>query len=202
MYVIFDINNLTPYKYYFNSSEWVRRPQWMLGVDIRGSTVGIVGFGGIGQTVAKRLSGFEVGQFLYCGHSKKPAADEIGAKFVSFEELVQQSDFIFIICPLTPETKHLFNAEVFSKMKPTSVLVNVARGPVVDQEALINALKSNTIFAAGLDVMYPEPLPSDDPLLNLPNCGKYFEYSQNVHKHKSIFSCNPSLGICYCKNQR
>lgn len=144
----------------------------MLGVDIRGSTVGIVGFGGIGQTVAKRLSGFDVGQFLYCGHNKKPAADKIGAKFVTFDELIRQSDFVFIICPLTPETKHLFNAEVFSKMKSTSVLVNVARGPVVDQEALIEALKMNTILAAGLDVMYPEPIPANHPLLNLPNCGK------------------------------
>ena len=143
----------------------------MLGVDIRGSTVGIVGFGSIGQTVAKRLSGFEVGQFLYCGHNTKPAADAIGAKFVSFNELIQLSDFIFIICPLTPETKHLFNAEVFSKMKSTAVLVNVARGAIVDQDALIHALKTGQIFAAGLDVMSPEPLPSDDPLLKLPNCG-------------------------------
>ena len=147
----------------------------MLGVDIRMSTVGIVGFGGIGQTIAKRLYGFDVGQFLYCGHSKKPEADKFGAKYVSFDELVRESDFIFIVCPLTSETKNMFNAEVFSKMKRSSVLVNVARGPIVDQEALVHALKSNQIFAAGIDVMTPEPLPSDDPLMNLPNCGKYFE---------------------------
>lgn len=150
--------------------QWEKRPQWLLGQELRDSTVGIVGFGEIGQTIAKRLSGFDVGQFLYCGHSKKPAADKFGAKFVPFLELVEKSDFIFIICPLTPETRGMFNAEVFAKMKTTSVLVNVARGDIVNQEALYDALKNNKIFAAGLDVMSPEPLPSDHPLLTLPNC--------------------------------
>ena len=145
----------------------------MLGVDIRGSTVGIIGFGGIGQTIAKRLYGFEVGQFLYCGHIQKPeAAKTIGAKFVSFNELLMKSDFIFIACPLTDETRNMFNSEAFSIMKSTAVLVNVARGAIVDQDALIDALKNRKIFAAGLDVMSPEPLPSDAPLLKLPNCGK------------------------------
>jgi glyoxylate/hydroxypyruvate reductase len=151
-------------------SAWEKRPQWLLGQEIRDSTVGIVGFGGIGQTIAKRLTGFDVGQFLYCGHNKKPEADKIGAKFVPFMELVEKSDFVFIICPLTSETRKMFNAEVFNKMKPTSVLVNVARGDVVDQEALYDALKNNKIFAAGLDVMTPEPLPSNHPLMTLPNC--------------------------------
>lgn len=153
-----------------DASCWEKRPQWQLGQEIRDSTVGIVGFGEIGQTIAKRLGGFDVGQFLYCGHNKKPAADKIGAKFVPFMELVETSDFIIIICPLTEETKNMFNAAVFAKMKPTSVLVNVARGPIVDQEALYDALKENKIFAAGLDVTTPEPLPADHPLLTLPNC--------------------------------
>jgi glyoxylate/hydroxypyruvate reductase len=152
------------------ANQWERRPQWLLGQEIRGSTVGIVGFGGIGQTIAKRLSGFDVGQFLYCGHNKKPEADKIGAKFVPFMELVEKSDFIFIICPLTSETRKMFNAEVFAKMKPTSVLINVARGDIVDQEALYDALKNNKIFAAGLDVTSPEPLPADHPLMTLENC--------------------------------
>jgi glyoxylate/hydroxypyruvate reductase len=152
------------------SSEWENRPQWMLGQEMRDSTVGIVGFGGIGQTIAKRLSGFDVGQFLYCGHNKKPAGEKLEAKFVSFEELIEKSDFVFITCPLTSETTKMFNAAVFDKMKPTSVLVNVARGDIVDQEALYDALKNNKIFAAGLDVMTPEPLPSDHPLMSLPSC--------------------------------
>lgn len=152
------------------SSEWEKRAQWLLGPDFRDSTVGIVGFGGIGQTIAKRFSGFDIGQFLYCGHNKKPEAEKIGAKFVPFMELIEKSDFVIIICPLTPETKFMFNAEVFAKMKPTSVLVNVARGDIIDQEALYDALKTNKIFAAGLDVTSPEPLPADHPLMTLPNC--------------------------------
>ena len=142
----------------------------MGGQEIRDSTVGIVGFGGIGQTIAKRLSGFDVGQFLYCGHNKKLEADKFNAKFVPFLELVERSDFIFIICPLTEETRKMFNAEVFGRMKPTSVLINIARGDIVDQEALYFALKTHKIFAAGLDVMTPEPLPPDHPLMTLPNC--------------------------------
>jgi glyoxylate/hydroxypyruvate reductase len=149
---------------------FVHRILWFQGQEICGSTVGIVGFGGIGQTIAKRLNGFDVGQFLYCGHNKKPEADKIGAKFVPFMELVEKSDFIFIICPLTNETRKMFNAEVFAKMKLTSVLINVARGDIVDQEALYDALKNNKIFAAGLDVTSPEPLPADHPLMTLENC--------------------------------
>ena len=152
------------------NSQWEHRAQWMGGQEICNSTVGIVGFGGIGQTIAKRLSGFDVGQFLYCGHNKKLEADKFNAKFVPFLELVERSDFIFIICPLTEETRKMFNAEVFGRMKPTSVLINIARGDIVDQEALYGALKNHKIFAAGLDVVTPEPLPPDHPLLSLPNC--------------------------------
>jgi glyoxylate/hydroxypyruvate reductase len=142
----------------------------LLGQEIRDSTVGIVGFGGIGSTIAKRLSGFDVKQFLYCGHNPKPQADNFSAKFVPFMELVRESDFIFIICPLTDETRKMFNAEVFDNMKKSSVLINIARGDIVDQEALYDALKCNKIFAAGIDVMTPEPLPADHKLLTLPNC--------------------------------
>lgn len=152
------------------AEQWENKLSWMIGQEIRGSTVGFVGFGAIGQTVAKKLSGFDVGQFLYCGHNKKPEADKFKAKFVPFLELVEISDFIFIICPLTSETKNMFNSEVFSKMKPTSVLINIARGDIVDQDALYDALKNNKIFAAGLDVTTPEPLPADHPLMTLPNC--------------------------------
>uniref|UniRef100_A0A8D8FU98 Glyoxylate reductase/hydroxypyruvate reductase n=1 Tax=Culex pipiens TaxID=7175 RepID=A0A8D8FU98_CULPI len=149
---------------------WEQRPQWMLGQDVVGATVGIVGFGGIGQTIAKRLRGFDVGRLIYTGHGEKVAAKEFGASFVGFDELLRESDFVFVVCPLTSETKNLFNAEAFKKMKPTSVLVNVARGGIVDQPALVEALRNGTIFAAGLDVMTPEPLPPNDPLMTLPNC--------------------------------
>nr|XP_019525397.2 glyoxylate reductase/hydroxypyruvate reductase [Aedes albopictus] len=152
------------------NSDWEATPQWMLGQDVPGSTVGIVGFGGIGQTIAKRLQGFDVGRLLYTGRTKKPEADRFAAEYVSFDQLLQESDFVFIVCPLTNETSKLFNADAFNKMKPTSVLINVARGGIVDQPALVEALQSGAIFAVGLDVMTPEPLPPSDPIMNLPNC--------------------------------
>lgn len=150
-------------------SQWEQRPQWMLGRDIIGSTVGIVGFGGIGQAIAKRLQGFDVAKLLYSGRSIKSEAARYSAQLVSFEDLLCKSDFIFISCPLTSETTGLFNDNAFSKMKPTSVLINVARGGIVDQTALVKALSTGQIFAAGLDVMTPEPLPCNDSLLDLHN---------------------------------
>ncbi|XP_055683026.1 glyoxylate reductase/hydroxypyruvate reductase-like [Lutzomyia longipalpis] len=152
------------------ASEWERRPQWMLGRDIRGSTVGIVGLGGIGQTIIERFRGFNVGEFLYTGHKPKPEAVNLNASFVSFDDLLRRSDYVILSCPLNPETKHLINKDALAKMKPTSVLINVARGEIVDQEALLDALQRKQIFAAGLDVTTPEPLPADHPLLTLPNC--------------------------------
>ncbi|XP_065089256.1 glyoxylate reductase/hydroxypyruvate reductase-like isoform X2 [Ochlerotatus camptorhynchus] len=151
-------------------SDWDATPQWMLGQDVVGSTVGIVGFGGIGQTIAKRLRGFDIGRLLYTGRNKKPEADQFAAEYVGFGELLRESDFVFIVCPLTSETSKLFDAEAFKMMKSTSVLINVARGGIVDQHALVEALKSGTIFAAGLDVMTPEPMPPSDPIMSLPNC--------------------------------
>lgn len=152
------------------NSTWQSTMKFMLGHNFKSSTVGFVGFGGIGQTVAKRLAGFEVAKILYCGHTIKAEAEKFNADFVPFLELVEQSDFIFIICPLTAETRHMFNADVFERMKPTSVLINIARGEIVDQVALYNALKNNKIFAAGIDVMTPEPLPANHPLMTIKNC--------------------------------
>lgn len=152
--------------------KWNEEPQTFLGVEIRSSIIGIVGFGDIGQAIAKNVQGFQPQEILYSGHSEKiDAQKKFPAKFVSFNELIQRSDFIFISCPLTNETRKMFNADVFTKMKPTSVLINVARGDIIDQIALYDALKNNKIFAAGLDVMTPEPLPINDPLLSLRNCG-------------------------------
>lgn len=99
-------------------------------------------------------------------------AKEIDAELVPFDELVKNSDVVIIAAPLTNETRGLFNEEVFKKMKKNAVLVNIARGAIIDQEALVKALETNQIFAAGLDVTTPEPLPSDHKLLSLPNVGK------------------------------
>ncbi|XP_046820713.1 glyoxylate reductase/hydroxypyruvate reductase-like [Vespa crabro] len=142
---------------------------WLLGHDLRNSTVGIVGLGNIGQAVAVRLVPFGVSTFLYTGHSEKKAGKDLGAKFVSLDELLAQSDFIIVATPLTNETHGLFNDTTFGKMKKNAVFVNVGRGKVVDTDALVKALKNHTIFAAGLDVVDPEPLPKDHELLKLPN---------------------------------
>ncbi|XP_033228469.1 glyoxylate reductase/hydroxypyruvate reductase-like isoform X2 [Belonocnema kinseyi] len=148
----------------------VRRTfQWMVGYDLRGSTVGIVGFGNIGKAIFKRLQGFEVGQFLYTGHSRKEDGDDLGAKFVSLDELLEKSDFIVVATPLNSETFEMFCYESFAKMKKNAVFVNVGRGKVVKTNDLVKALKNNTIFAAGLDVTDPEPLPIDHELLKLTN---------------------------------
>ncbi|KAH8269392.1 hypothetical protein KR018_011888 [Drosophila ironensis] len=155
-----------------DSNNWeTNRRNWLLGQDIRDSTVGFFGFGGIGQAVAKRLSGFNIGRVLYTKRTR--VGEDIEKKFnaekVNFDTLLAESDFLVIASPLTPETQGLFNATVFNKMKRTAVLVNVGRGKIVNQDDLYDALKSQRIFAAGLDVMDPEPLPSKDKLLALDN---------------------------------
>ncbi|XP_014474200.1 PREDICTED: glyoxylate reductase/hydroxypyruvate reductase-like [Dinoponera quadriceps] len=145
------------------------RPQWLLGQDLQGSTVGIFGLGNIGQAIVKRLMGFEVGRFIYTGHSRKKAGDELGATFVSLDELLEQSDFLVVAAPLNNETRGLFNDNAFNKMKSTAVFVNIARGQIVKTDSLVRALRNKKIFAAGLDVTDPEPLPLDHELLKLPN---------------------------------
>jgi lactate dehydrogenase-like 2-hydroxyacid dehydrogenase len=144
-------------------------PAFMLGADLCRATLGIVGFGRIGRAVARRASGFGM-RILFTDPG--PAAPEPGvqATQVDFETLLHESDFVSLHCPLTPETRGLMNAATFGKMKPTAVLVNTSRGPVVDQIALYEALSSKRIFAAALDVTTPEPLPVDSPLLTLENC--------------------------------
>ncbi|CAG9767365.1 unnamed protein product [Ceutorhynchus assimilis] len=146
-------------------------PFWMCGPGLKGSTVGIVGFGRIGQEIAKRLKPFGPKKIIYYNRSeKRQEAQEIGATKVSFEELLAESDFISVSCSLTPETKEMFNEAAFKKMKKTAIFVNTSRGGVVDQDDLVRALESKTIWAAGLDVMTPEPLPLDHPLFKLKNC--------------------------------
>ncbi len=141
-------------------------PQLLLGSDFAGATWGIIGFGRIGQAVAKRAQGFDL-HVIYHDPSARPA---FGAAPASLKELLRSSDFVSLHVPLTAETHHMINAETLSEMKSSAVLVNTSRGPVVDPDVLHAALSSNQIFAAGLDVTEPEPLPADDPLLDLPNC--------------------------------
>jgi lactate dehydrogenase-like 2-hydroxyacid dehydrogenase len=143
-------------------------PAFMLGADFKGATLGLVGFGRIGRAVASRAAGFGM-RVLY--YDPRPVGSEPGvaAEPADLDALLRAADFVSIHAPLNEETRHLVDAEFLAKMKPTAILVNTARGPIVDQEALYEALKSRRIFAAGLDVTDPEPLPTDSPLLELDN---------------------------------
>ncbi len=144
-------------------------PGFMLGADLAGATLGIVGYGRIGRAVARRASGFSM-RILFADPS--PSLEEPGviATQVDLETLLQESDFVSLHTPLTDDTRNLICADTLKLMKPTAVLVNTSRGPVVDQESLYTALLKKHIFAAALDVTIPEPLPFDHPLLSLENC--------------------------------
>ena len=148
---------------------WIWGPLMMLGQDVHHKTIGIVGFGRIGQAVARRAKGFGM-RVIYCDAIQLPAdvEAETGAERREMDELLAEADFVSIHTNLTPETRHLFNAGAFAKMKPTAVLVNTSRGPVVDEAALADALASGQIFAAGLDVFEREP-EVEERLLSLEN---------------------------------
>ena len=132
-------------------------PKQLRGLDVWGKRLGIVGMGRIGQAVARRARGFGM-EILYHNRSRKEDAEkELGALYLELQDLLSESDFISIHTPLTDETRHLIGAEELERMKPGAVLVNTARGPVVDEAALSEALENERIFAAGLDVYEEEP---------------------------------------------
>lgn len=146
-------------------------PRGWLGQDLGGRTLGIVGMGRIGLATARRLHYGWGMKVLYTSRSPKPEVDaELKASRVDLPTLLRESDFVSVHTDLNAQTKGLFGAEQFRQMKPTSVFVNTSRGPVVDQVALAGALRTGTIFAAGLDVTDPEPLPPSHELFSLPNC--------------------------------
>ena len=139
------------------------------GQDVHGATLGIIGLGRIGAAIARRARGFAM-TILY--NNRRPAdalGAEVGARYVSLDDLLRQSDFVMVSCALTAETRHLIAERELGLMKPTAVLVNIARGPIVDQRALYRALVDRKIWAAGLDVFEAEPVPMDEPLLKLDN---------------------------------
>ncbi|MCR1833501.1 D-glycerate dehydrogenase [Oceanobacillus caeni] len=155
---------------YIKTDQWKNWAPFLLaGTDIHHKTIGIVGMGRIGEAIAKRAKGFEM-EILYHNRSRKEEAEkELGASYVSFDELLRLSDYVVSVVPLTDETKRLFNKDTFRKMKPSSIFINISRGGVVDEEALVDALKNKVIEAAGLDVFKNEPINSDHPLLKLNN---------------------------------
>jgi glyoxylate reductase len=143
-------------------------PMLFLGADIKGATLGLIGFGRIGKAVARRAAGFDMRVIYY--DPRETQSDPLpGSTPVDFETLLEESDFVSVHTPLTPDTRHLIDAEALSRMKPNAILVNTARGPIVEPEALYEALKERRIFGAGLDVTEPEPIPMDSPLLTLDN---------------------------------
>ena len=146
------------------------QPDRWLGAELHGSTLGIFGMGKIGQAVARRGHAFGM-RILYTSRSARPEAETAwGAQRVPWETLLAESDFLCLHTPLTPETRGVVNAEALRRMKPTAYLVNMARGPVVETDALVQALQEGWIAGAALDVTDPEPLPPDHILYRLPNC--------------------------------
>ena len=148
---------------------WIWGPEMMLGQDVHGKVLGIVGFGRIGQAVARRGGGFGM-RVIYFDVARPPAEveRELGAEYRELHQLLAEADFISVHVALTPETRHLFGAEEFKQMKPTAVIVNTSRGPVIDEAALAEALAGGELFAAGLDVFEKEP-EVHDRLLDLDN---------------------------------
>ncbi|HEX2025301.1 MAG TPA: D-glycerate dehydrogenase [Actinomycetota bacterium] len=137
---------------------WIWGPEMMLGQDVHGKVLGIVGFGRIGQAVARRGKGFGMSVRYYDVFRPSSEVEEaLGAQYLELDELLAGSDFISVHVALTPETRHLFGPEQFRRMKPTAVLVNTSRGPVIDEAALVEALRAGELFAAGLDVFEKEP---------------------------------------------
>ena len=136
-------------------------PRGWIGADVAGATLGIIGPGKIGRAVARRAEGFSM-RVMFAGR-------RAGDGLEPLERLLAEADFLSLHCPLTEETRHLIGAPELEAMKPSAILINTARGEIVDPRALREALESGAIAAAGLDVTEPEPLPADDPLLGAPN---------------------------------
>lgn len=147
--------------------EWVKKQA--MGIELEGKTIGIIGFGRIGYQVARIARGFGMKILLYDVIRNEEFAKEVGGTFVELDELLKESDVVTIHVPLLPGTRHLINEEKLKLMKSTAILVNPARGPIIDTEALIRALKERWIYGAGLDVFEEEPLPKDHPLTKLDN---------------------------------
>ncbi len=153
-------------KWYILGSAW--HPTLMLGYDVYGKTIGIVGGGRIGYAVAKRAKGFDM-NILYSSRSRHKDMEELGAKYVDMNTLFKESDIVTLHVPLTKETANMVNENLLRLMKKTSILINTARGKVVDLDALYKALKEGWIAGAGLDVYPSEPLDPKHPITTLDN---------------------------------
>jgi glyoxylate reductase len=158
------------------ASDFLRSGEWgawslmqLTGQDIHGATLGIIGLGRIGEALVKRAKGFDM-QVLYHNRSRKQEVEqELGIHYRELKDLLQQSDYVCLLLPYSPEVHHLIGKKELSLMKSNAILINTARGGLVDEDALYHALVNGEIWSAGLDVFEQEPVPVDHPLLTLPN---------------------------------
>lgn len=155
---------------YARSPEFtVYDPNILHGAEVHNATLGIIGMGNIGREVAKRARGFDM-RILYHNRKPDPAAENLlGAEYRTLPDLLAEADYVTLNVPLTPATRHMIGRDQLRRMRPTAYLINVARGGVVDHDALVHALREGWIAGAALDVTEPEPLPRDHPLLTLDN---------------------------------
>jgi glyoxylate reductase len=155
---------------FVRSRTWkVYNPNILWGAEVHGATLGIIGMGRIGRAIARRAKGFEM-EILYHNRNRLPDWEQkLGVQYAAFDELLARSDFVVVMTPYRQETYHLIDQRALSLMKNSAILINSARGPIVDSQALYEALRDGVIAGAGIDVFDPEPPPSDDPLLTLDN---------------------------------
>ncbi|MCD6553095.1 MAG: D-glycerate dehydrogenase [Anaerolineae bacterium] len=155
---------------YVRAGKWLTwGPTLLLGRDVHHATLGLIGMGRIGSGMARRAQGFEMRVLYYDPYCPPEKGEALGAQSVELNTLLAESDFVSVHVPLTPETHHMLGVEQFKMMKSSAILINTARGPIVDPDALYAALKNGEIAYAALDVTEPEPLPADHKLLTLPN---------------------------------
>ncbi|WP_025598671.1 2-hydroxyacid dehydrogenase [Burkholderia sp. WSM2230] len=182
---------------------WVKAGQWQhsigpaqFGVDVQGKTLGIVGLGRIGGAVARRAAlGFNM-KVLYTNRSANPEAEAAyGARRVELAELLAIADFVCLQVPLTPETRHMIGAQELASMKKSAILINASRGAIVDEEALVEALRNGTIHGAGLDVFEKEPLPADSPLLQMANVVALPHIGSATHETRHAMARNAAENL-------
>ncbi len=172
-YILLMTNEVSLHSDAVRNGEWTNCPDFCFWkkplTELGGKTIGIIGFGAIGQKVARIANAFDMKVIAY-NPREKAYDSSINAKLTDFNTILCESDIITCHCPLTPETKKMINSETISKMKDGVIFINTSRGPVVDQQALANALNSGKIKGAGLDVLETEPPKADNPLLSADNC--------------------------------
>lgn len=192
--------NLIPGEHYAHSPEFTHYdPNILLGREVHSSTLGIIGLGNIGFQLARRAQGFDM-EVLYHNRNHNPRAEsELGAVYVSFDELLQRADFVCLTVPLSPETYHMIGRRQLELMQQSAFLINVARGGVVDHDALLHALQEKQIAGAGFDVTEPEPLPRDHPLLEqdnmviMPHLGSATAQTRLAMAQRTVDNLNAAL---------